>query len=290
MAPAAQPSAFENVRVIVGLFAGVAALIYLTGGAVLGLRLLLAGLPGFDVVGQLPREFLFSLGATQVVAPAVLVGTAWGVIEFTLNRAEALFDKGHLGWNEASLQPKLRRTYLLFYVAAPLLLLAPGTAVVLARGDVKDEGTLLIILGAVTGVALVAWLVSARASRLSKRRQPQPAASRAGIRFWEQLFVLSGVLVAMLPAVWVAIQGDKGAPWTAYLTLPVAWAVTFLVMLAVVFLRGQVGERYRKGRRRNMVLLPMASCSATADPRDARAHRLRCRRGAGGGDGMHQSV
>jgi hypothetical protein len=58
---------------LTGLFAGLVAAIYLTGGLVLSLRLGLERLPSTAAVAQLPREFLISLGLT-VVVPAIGVG------------------------------------------------------------------------------------------------------------------------------------------------------------------------------------------------------------------------
>ena len=64
---------FTALGRLTGLFAGLVAAIYLTGGLVLSLRLGLERLPSTAAVAQLPREFLVSLGLT-VVVPAVGVG------------------------------------------------------------------------------------------------------------------------------------------------------------------------------------------------------------------------
>jgi hypothetical protein len=58
---------------LTGLFAGLVAAIYLTGGLVLSLRLGLQHLPSSAAVAQLPREFLISLGLT-IVVPALGIG------------------------------------------------------------------------------------------------------------------------------------------------------------------------------------------------------------------------
>ena len=65
---------------LAGLFAGLAAGVYLTGGLVLSLRLGLERLPSTAAVAQLPREFLISLGLT-VVVPAIVAGVlCWWVV------------------------------------------------------------------------------------------------------------------------------------------------------------------------------------------------------------------
>jgi hypothetical protein len=60
---------------VTGAFAGLAALVYLTGALALQLRLGLDGLPSSVAVPQLPREFLIGVGLL-VVAPAIGLGLA----------------------------------------------------------------------------------------------------------------------------------------------------------------------------------------------------------------------
>src|SRR5215207_3415276 len=126
------------LEVIVGLFAGLAALIYIMGGVALGLRLLFAGLPSLPV-GQLPREFLFSLGAAQVVVPAAALAIVAGIIELGQRHESLVF--GHLPWSEAKRRRALRRTYIAYYAAVPFLLIAPGLAVAVITDDAVDHQT-----------------------------------------------------------------------------------------------------------------------------------------------------
>src|SRR5207244_5513806 len=101
------------------------------------------------VVGQLPRELLFSLGAAQVMAPAAVFGAASGVLE--LGQSDAGLTHGHLPWWRARRYPELRKTYVRFYCGAPILLLAPGVALAIARADrVGHKSILCVILGALT--------------------------------------------------------------------------------------------------------------------------------------------
>jgi hypothetical protein len=60
----------QALRELTGALAGVAALVYLTGGLALQLRLGTVRLPSSAAVPQLPREFLISLGLL-IVAPAI---------------------------------------------------------------------------------------------------------------------------------------------------------------------------------------------------------------------------
>ncbi|MGH3042384.1 MAG: hypothetical protein ACRDNG_11725, partial [Gaiellaceae bacterium] len=54
----------KALGLVVGLLAGSVGLLYAIGGGVLTLRLFLEDLPSLTVVGQLPREFLISIGLT----------------------------------------------------------------------------------------------------------------------------------------------------------------------------------------------------------------------------------
>ena len=61
------------LRELAGWSAGLAVLVYLTGGLALQLRLGSVDLPSSVAVPQLPREFLISVGLL-IVAPAIAVG------------------------------------------------------------------------------------------------------------------------------------------------------------------------------------------------------------------------
>lgn len=72
-------SVVQQLSQAFGLLAGFVAIVYVTGGAVLAIRLKENGLPWEPVVGQLPREFLISVGLSQVMLPALAVGGLYGV-------------------------------------------------------------------------------------------------------------------------------------------------------------------------------------------------------------------
>jgi hypothetical protein len=71
------------VRQVVGSVAGAAVLIYIAGGAILSLRLTAAHLPSGAVLGQLPRDFLFSLGMSNAVLPALGLGAVYAAFRGT---------------------------------------------------------------------------------------------------------------------------------------------------------------------------------------------------------------
>lgn len=72
----------KNLAQAVGLLAGLVAVVYVAGAIVLALRLFLARLPTQAVVGELPREFVISIGMAQVLLPALLIMLPWFVIRF----------------------------------------------------------------------------------------------------------------------------------------------------------------------------------------------------------------
>jgi hypothetical protein len=63
----------RNLGQLLGLAAGVVALVYAAGGGVLALRLYLAHLPSRVIAAQLPRNLLISVGLAQIVLPILAV-------------------------------------------------------------------------------------------------------------------------------------------------------------------------------------------------------------------------
>lgn len=230
----------SGLQVIVGLFTGLAALIYFTGGAALGLRLQWAGLPALPV-GQLPREFLFSLGAAQVVLPALAVGLVVGLLE--LGQDLRGLREGHLPWSDAKQIPSLRRTYIAFYGLIPFVLISPGIAITIRNDD--DIATEWPVLGALAGtdfVLLLAWIVLQRMSRLTKRDGPDENAMHE-LRWLAWSAILApGLLVSLGFAFWMWYE-TGGA---RYLGILGAWAVALFFALLVVWLRGFTGKYIRE--------------------------------------------
>jgi len=234
------------LEVIVGLFAGLAALIYITGGVALGLRLLFAGLPSLPV-GQLPREFLFSLGAAQVVVPAVALAIVVGIIELGQRHEGLVF--GHLPWSEARQRRALGRTYIAYYAAVPFLLIAPGLAVAVITDDAVDHPTaVVVVLAVAVAIALVAWCSSAWSSRMKDRRE-RPAGKEIRNRYlWAG--VLGGAIMPIVFAVWLSLEVDDAR----YAGVIGAWLVSLLFALLVVWWRAQVGARHRRDAARALGL------------------------------------
>jgi len=102
----AQRGLVAALRDITGVLAGIAVLVYLTGGLALQLRLGAGGIPSSAVVPQLPREFLISLGLL-IVAPAVALGVGLHRITHSVRTGLAVGLLGYLvvGWLVISKDP-----------------------------------------------------------------------------------------------------------------------------------------------------------------------------------------
>lgn len=264
----------SGLQVIVGLFAGLAALIYLTGGAALGLRLLWAGLPALPV-GQLPREFLFSLGAAQIIAPAVAIGVMVGLLE--LGQDTRALRKGHVSWSGTQEYPALRKTYITFYATIPTVLIAPGLVIaVLADDDVDANWLVACAVVAAALVALAVWIRRVAASALDENgERPKPPDTSApdppesndekGWELW-RVVVLPGLTLTLLfgGLMWAATGSAR------YLGAAGAWIVALFFALLTVWVRSQAGEQART-RLPDPVRAADAAGEPPADQPDAAA-------------------
>lgn len=71
---------------LAGIVAALAALVYATGGIVLATRLLVAGAPFENVVAQLPRQLLMSIGLAQIVVPSLVFGGLYAAGRYVFGR------------------------------------------------------------------------------------------------------------------------------------------------------------------------------------------------------------
>jgi hypothetical protein len=118
----------QIVTQVVGLFAAVATVVYIAGSVVLSLRLAFEHLPWDPVVGQLPREFVLSTGAGQVLLPSLIVGALYALFR-VLRRDRGSAPSLHR-WRDGS---EFRRRVLLRYLLVAALLLVPGAIVLGVR-------------------------------------------------------------------------------------------------------------------------------------------------------------
>lgn len=151
---------------------------------VLSLRLAFADLPWGHVVSQLPREFVLSIGAGQVLLPSLVVGAFYGLYRILRSDRSAtpVIRRWRDGWGR---RPAVARRYVWTSVA----MFAPTAGVVFLRwldtGYDPQLGRLAIGYGALLILAIAVH--EARAVAAWHFRQPRQwnshkaAAAMAGI-------------------------------------------------------------------------------------------------------------
>jgi hypothetical protein len=155
---------------IAGLFAALAAVIYATGAVVLSLRLAFEGLPWGNVVSQLPREFVLSIGTGQVLLPALTIGAMYGLYRLvrddrkTAPKAYRLRDGGFRhGWTG-------KGVVLVRYLITWVLMLIPLALVLIARGDVSRSDLHWGLGIAIAGVVVLAAMAAQEGRAIVIRR------------------------------------------------------------------------------------------------------------------------
>jgi hypothetical protein len=116
---------------LLGLAAGLVALVYAVGGGVLSLRLYLAHLPSRTIVGQLPRDLLISIGLAQIVLPVLAVAALYAtcrVLTGTTSPPARLVRQ----WKEQS-----RRDWAELIGASAIPALLVAGAIALGTNDVR---------------------------------------------------------------------------------------------------------------------------------------------------------
>jgi hypothetical protein len=145
----------EPLRDALGALAGVAAIVYITGGFIIGLRLGSAKLPTASVVGQLPRDLLISVGLSQGLFPALFLGAVHAGFRSAIYRDDApqrlkgmYFDKSRGG----------RVRHILWTFGATAIVLAPAViASVLRNGSALHQHSTFFWVSLAI-IALLTWL------------------------------------------------------------------------------------------------------------------------------------
>lgn len=157
----------------------------------------------------------------------------------------------------------MRRTYIRFYAAAPLVLTTPRICIAVAHdAAVANKLAITLPLLASAGIGSALWLASAYRSRLEVRAASSDAdrdlpdakqwhtgeapdrlgevPDRLQWREWLTVFACAFVTVVFGAAMVLVVSSVR------YFGAVLAWLVSLLVALLVVWLRGQVGDRYRR--------------------------------------------
>ncbi len=179
-------SPLVRVGQIFALLAGVATLVYVSGGAILSLRLDRNGLASEAVVSNLPREFLISIGLTEVVLPLLLVGVSLVALMFLLVNVTNMEEAGRAltDWKGA------RQSERVMLVLAFGLLFAGG--IVLAVRQFESSWQALAFVPATVSVLFVGGQVVR--NRFERRLASLGAVAWTGV-------LLAGCLTPWLVAV-----------------------------------------------------------------------------------------
>jgi hypothetical protein len=157
----------QTVTQVAGLLAGLATVVYGTGAVVLSLRLQFVHLPWNNVVSQLPREFLLSIGAGQVLLPAVVVGALYGL--YRLIRKERKHAPKPYRLREGRRQAGV---VMLRYALTWTLMLLPLAAVSVALSDnAISELSVGLGIGMAILVVVAAMAVQEGRTTVVKRNQ-----------------------------------------------------------------------------------------------------------------------
>lgn len=228
---------------IAGLLAGFVALVYVTGGVVMALRLAFKDLPWDNVVSQLPREFLISIGLGQVLIPALLVGALYGF--FRLLRADRAKPPELHRLRDAG----ARRGAVGGY-ARTLAVLSIPPAVIFIRGALRGDlgPEVLPVIATVGLLAAVAGVAhETRAIVLARERS---------IHRWNSLRTVVAVAAlyaaATIPSMMIAAAG---------LPLTEAKVCTTNNSTESGYYVGQTSDRVylgEKGKARRIAVIPMA--------------------------------
>lgn len=144
----------RTIGQLLGLAAGLLALVYAAGGGVLALRLYLAHLPSRTIVGQLPRDLVISFGLTQVVLPVLAVVALYAgyrVLRGAAPPPKLLVRQ----WTEWS-----SRGWALLIGASAVPSVVVAGSIALGADDVRGGSGQLLWLTPVQKLSLLAFLVT----------------------------------------------------------------------------------------------------------------------------------
>jgi len=155
-------TSLERAAQVTALFTGVAAIVYIAGGLVLAMRLYFARVTSGAVLGQLPREFLLTIGVGQVLLPVLLLAGAYAGYRLMLGDRARVPSTRRFGHKTNPIVNRLRFLGVSLLVA--LAIVAPGAGfAVYRRGDIqRDLWWVGVAFAIAVLVALVAVEIRAR--------------------------------------------------------------------------------------------------------------------------------
>jgi hypothetical protein len=188
--PAASRDALKTAGEAVAILAGIVALLYVLGGAVLMLRLLSDNF-GLDAVvnliGQLPREFVIAAGFVEAVAPALLVG-----VVATMGFAARDGPRRREGSDALNEGPRWL-LILLALAAVALVLIAPALTLAVVRSQEWELYAAVVAIPVTYLLVLPGWWVIRQIGKTSWLRFPRAVAGGA---IWAGIALVPAVVFA----------------------------------------------------------------------------------------------
>lgn len=150
------------VRDALGAVAALGLVVYLTGGAIVGLRLAAAKLPTTAVVGQLPRNVLISVGLAEGLLPTLILGAAYmGARSLIYTTGEQPNFRCRMGemWGGKAGASGARTWHILWTAAAAGVILAPAVVSAVVDADSPFHHNRAFFWEAIAVIAVLTWLV-----------------------------------------------------------------------------------------------------------------------------------
>ncbi len=191
----------NDVRDVLAALAGTAALVYASGGLVIAVRMFVHGLPPSVVVGQLPRDWLVSIGFGEVVLPALAVAALYGIAR--LVRGTGLHPSTFTRIDEATAGENVRWFALL--ALGTLLLATIPIVVMVGRSHLGPVRTLLLAGAAVAIAGLSTFAALNARARIARRYN-------TASKYNHPTALLTMVVVVACWAVPSAIMAQAAAP------------------------------------------------------------------------------
>jgi hypothetical protein len=235
----------------VGVGAGVVGVLYLSGSLVLGLRSIIWGVPLETVVGQFPRDFVISVGLSQVVLPSIAGALLYAAYRYLRgNRGTA--PKGQR-WAQRDRPGRVRLAARA--AVAAILLAAPGIVLPIVQESRSTSGLRWDLLFLLVPLALLVLttLIAIDLRTLLAERFPHR---------WNDLSVVvlaSGIVLGALVPAWINLASALSPPRA---TLCAQGGEQFGGSFVgqtneAILLGGRLGH----GQRRGLVVIPRQGIS-----------------------------
>jgi hypothetical protein len=152
----AEPAPFGTLTAVFGLFAGIATLVYVGGGAIYALRLTWYHVgDSVALVSSLPKESLIASGLAQVIFPMMLIAGAYLGYRFIAGAAVTPHPLPEFG----TATSRQRVALVLLSLNIALLMIIPGMLLILETSNVEWPMYLALPLLPTTFIVLAAMHV-----------------------------------------------------------------------------------------------------------------------------------